>query len=172
MRVLYEADEAAGERGPLLSHTIENVKRMGLAVVETFGSEEDGTLGVCKVAIPERAVKLWHDDIRRPPDDSWVWARTNDDAKLVFSAREVTECSLDHDLGLHDHDPDVPDADIQIGWDEENDGLGLVKWMVENNRVPPIVTIHSHNPDGAKRMAQAIVESGQANKIIVKRFFR
>jgi hypothetical protein len=106
----------------------------------------------------ERKLKVWHDDIRRPPDNSWIWVRTNQEAmrciSLAFTLEApVHEISMDHDLGLHNHDPDVPDADMQMGWDEENDGFELVKWMVEHDYVPEIVTIHSWNPDGAKRMA-------------------
>jgi hypothetical protein len=44
-------------------------------------------------------IRLWHDDVRPPPDDSWTWARTNDAAKAVLEAHPVCEISLDHDLG-------------------------------------------------------------------------
>lgn len=123
--------------------------------------------------------KLWHDDVRRPPDTSWVWARTNDIAiKLIDTNGKPDECSLDHDLGLHNADPDVPDADMQQGWDEENDGFDLVKWMVDNDFVPDKVTIHSWNPWGAERMASYIrnaIEHGAISNnptVIVKRFLR
>lgn len=55
--------------------------------------------------------KLWLDDIRRPPDSSWLWARTLEDAKLAMKTCEIKEASLDHDLGLHEFDPDAPNAD-------------------------------------------------------------
>jgi len=109
--------------------------------------------------------RLWHDDIRRPPDDSWRWARTNDEAQLILTAHRVTECSLDHDLGLHLADPDVIDADMQRGWDVENDGYTLVKWMVANDRVPERVTIHSWNPDGARRMARLLADHGHTAEV-------
>jgi hypothetical protein len=122
-------------------------------------------------------VKLWHDDIRRPPDQSWTWARTNQEAQKILSAGGVYEASLDHDLGLHDADPDVPDADMQAGWDEENDGLKLVKWMIDHKLVPPVVTIHSWNPDGAKDMASYITSAMKVGVIApvhltVRRFLR
>lgn len=100
--------------------------------------------------------KLWHDDVRRPPDDSWLWARTNQQAQKILSENSITEASLDHDLGLDYVDPDMPDADIQTGWDTDNDGAMLVRWMIEHDLLPPKVTIHSWNPDGAKRMAGLI----------------
>lgn len=107
-------------------------------------------------------MRLWHDDIRRPPDDSWTWARTNQEAMSFLEAGGVSECSLDHDLGLERADPDVPDADLQHGWDPVNDGLGLVRWMIEHDLVPGLVTIHSWNPVGARRMADALGDAGRA----------
>lgn len=109
-------------------------------------------------------MKLWHDDIRRPPDHSWVWARTNNEAKSILSQNDVGEASLDHDMGMDHIDPDIVDADgLPIGGylkgDSEDDGYQLVKWMVENDKVPEKVTIHSWNPDGAMRMANYIAEN-------------
>ena len=58
-------------------------------------------------------MKLWFDDIRRPPDDTWLWARTIEEAKLLVQTNEIDEASLDHDLGLHEYDPDEQDADLR-----------------------------------------------------------
>lgn len=58
-------------------------------------------------------MKLWFDDIRRPPSSEWLWARTIEEAKLVVNSHEITEASLDHDLGLHEYDPDEQDADLR-----------------------------------------------------------
>lgn len=51
-------------------------------------------------------MRLWFDDIRRPPDASWLWARTLEQAQAILSTVLLEEASLDHDLGLHDVDPD------------------------------------------------------------------
>lgn len=110
-------------------------------------------------------MKLWYDDIRLPPDGTWHWARTNDEAELFLLAFDVHECSLDHDMGLHEADPYMPDADLQRGFDPDNDGLKLVKWMVERNIVPPKVSIHSMNPVGAANMA-AYLHSAIKHEII------
>lgn len=124
-------------------------------------------------------VKLWHDDIRFPPDRSWWWARTNEDAqKILLDDRwTVTECSLDHDLGLHEADPSAPDADMQMGWDAENDGYKLVKWMVEHDCVPARVTIHSWNSVGAGNMATYLANASRHGiirpiELIVRKFIR
>jgi len=66
-------------------------------------------------------------------------------------------------MGLHHYSEAQINDDSELlflkGQDEEN-GLSLVVWMVENNRVPEKVTIHSWNPDGAKRMAHVLNMAG------------
>lgn len=106
-------------------------------------------------------MKIWHDDIRKAPE-GWVWVRTNDEAKdLLMNAPEpVGAISMDHDLGLHDMDPDeyvmmdgeLAHASFLAGRSEET-GYHLVCWMCDQALVPPNVTIHSWNPVGAIDMA-------------------
>lgn len=100
-------------------------------------------------------MKLWHDDIRPPPDGTWTWARTNTHAMTLLEMHHVTEASLDHDLGLHNENPYDINADLRIGHGEET-GYDLTKWMVRHDRVPDKVVIHSWNPDGAKKMASTL----------------
>jgi len=101
-------------------------------------------------------VKLWVDDIRRPPDASWAWARTNAEAIEILRGGDVTEASLDHDMGLHDEDPDAPGATERIALDRAGhaNGLDLVAWMCEHRVIPQTIEIHSWNRDGAHRMAK------------------
>lgn len=102
---------------------------------------------------PEDYTKLWHDDIRYPPDDTWFWARTNREAVRYLLLANCQEASLDHDLGLHMEDPDAPAAELGRGSSEEGSGVDLCKVMLLLRLVPPKVTIHSWNPDGANYMA-------------------
>lgn len=109
-------------------------------------------------------MRLWCDDIR-PSPPGWVWARTNDEAKVLLSGGKVVECSLDHDLGLHDVEiPDDPDELLDLIYSKdlpaEETGLDLVKWMCEHNLVPRVVRIHSWAPDGAKAMARYLNDFG------------
>lgn len=106
-------------------------------------------------------MKLWHDDIRRPPDETWKWARTNEAAITALATGEVEEISLDHDLGLHGEDPDAPAAELGRGQAEQT-GYDLVKWMCEHGKLPAKITIHSWNPPGAERMAAALRDAGCA----------
>lgn len=104
-------------------------------------------------------MRLWHDDIRRPPDDTWLWARTNEDAKNVLSTFVVEEISLDHDLGLDGLSPELPNAAYLIGNGSQT-GLDLVDWMIANDCVPAHVTIHSLNGSGADRMLKTFRAKG------------
>lgn len=105
--------------------------------------------------------KLWHDDIRRPPDQTWIWARTNDDAIMVLQNFDVKVISMDHDLGLDGLDPDLPDA-VYLRGNGEQTGLDLVDWMIQNGCVPEHVTVHSWNPSGAQRMIKTLHARGYA----------
>lgn len=106
--------------------------------------------------------RVWHDDIR-PAPQGWVWARTNTEAERLLLENDVAEISLDHDLGLHGYTEAEIEANPELimgrGQAEET-GYDLVLWMIFKNRVPPLVTIHSWNPDGAKKMAALLNEYG------------
>lgn len=113
-------------------------------------------------------IKIWHDDIRKAPD-GWLWARTNESAKnlLVKLQGQVSEISLDHDLGLEELDPDAyvmlngEEAHVSfLAGQSEITGYDLVNWMCVMQLVPPKVTIHSWNPAGAQKMALKLNDCG------------
>lgn len=102
-------------------------------------------------------MKIWHDDIREPPEPGWTWVRTNKQAirfllECELRGIEVTEMSLDHDLGLHESDPSEQATWMLAGHSPDGDGVDLVQAMCSLRLVPPKVTVHSWNPDGAARM--------------------
>lgn len=78
-------------------------------------------------------MKIWLDDIRIPPDDSWKWAKTVKEATnwLKYWGEMITHISLDNDLG---------------GDSLETEGRRVVLFMAEHNIWPKSVTIHSANP--------------------------
>ncbi|ORB77462.1 cyclic-phosphate processing receiver domain-containing protein [Mycobacterium timonense] len=83
-------------------------------------------------------MKLWVDDLRQPPDDTWVWSKTSQnaiDTLMLAGLGEITEISLDHDLGGDDTTRPV------------------VLWMCEHNRWPENVGIHTANPVGREWLA-------------------
>jgi hypothetical protein len=81
--------------------------------------------------------KLWVDDLRTPPDESWTWARTAGEAIVMLAARNVTTMSLDHDMGG------------AAGCVETS--RPIVLWLCEQHEDvwPSDITIHSWNPIGA-----------------------
>lgn len=107
-------------------------------------------------------IRLWHDDVRRPPS-GWVWARTNAQAKLILLRQEVFVISMDHDLGGHELDPDLPDTWLYKGPSTAETGLALVDWMIAEQKVPETVYIHSWNGPGAQRMLKTFNARGYLN---------
>jgi hypothetical protein len=91
-------------------------------------------------------VKIWHDDARRPPDGSWSWACTNAEAIALLEQGDVDEISLDRDIFKDGR------------WHES--GELLIKWMIERERVPALVRIHSWNLPGARRMVLLLNRAG------------
>ena len=85
-------------------------------------------------------MKLWLDDLRTPPDDSWHWVTTVAAAKNILCEWVVEEASLDNDLG-----------------EGQEEGRRLVLWMCENPEVwPERITIHSANPVAGEYMTGMI----------------
>lgn len=81
-------------------------------------------------------VRVWADDLRTPPDESWVWFKTSSDAiewmeKRFAEGNDIGQVmSLDHDLG------------------EQDTTRVIVLWMCENGVWPDEVRVHSANPVG------------------------
>ena len=87
-------------------------------------------------------MKLWIDDKRLPPDDSWTWAKTSEEATRLFHENKVVEISFDHDLGGDDNPVRLADEiEEKAFWDE----LPRLKWNV-----------HSGNPPGRDRIKRAL----------------
>lgn len=104
-------------------------------------------------------IKLWHDDVRRPPDDSWMWARSNAEAMEVLNTAFVHILSMDHDLGgadipvgqLH-HILDDPDM---AKLDGNETGVALAEFIGQHDLYPEQIIIHSMNPVGAGNILAA-----------------
>lgn len=90
-------------------------------------------------------MKLWIDDIRTPPDESWRWAKTSDEANdILCSLNEYwpTLISFDHDLGGEDTAMLVVDCIEQI--------------LFDGSLPVPSYTIHSMNPVGRNNIHAAM----------------
>lgn len=85
-------------------------------------------------------MKLFLDDIRNPPDDTWVVVRTAQEAIRALATGTVTVISFDHDLG----------------WEEVMSGNDVARWierMVAHGTIKlPKWSVHSMNPVGAQNI--------------------
>lgn len=86
-------------------------------------------------------MKVWLDDWREEPE-GWVRTKTVAETIEVLKTGEVTEISLDHDLG-----------------EFEPAGIKVLDWILEQVlsgwQPPKVILVHSQNPSGAKAMRQA-----------------
>lgn len=82
-------------------------------------------------------MKLFLDDIRLAPE-GYTQARTYQACIELLCAHEFERVSLDYSLG------------------ERQTGLDVLKWMVENDRIPPQLNIHSTHDYGRSAMADYI----------------
>ena len=96
-------------------------------------------------------MKLWLDDTRKPPDPSWHWIRTAEEACAWLAQDCVTAASLDHDLGY------------SLLGRLHFDGIAVVEWLERQEREyrqdhwpPDGCAVHSMNPVGAARMRAVI----------------
>jgi hypothetical protein len=86
-----------------------------------------------------RSVKLWIDDLRDPPDESWTWVKDSASAMGVVALAHsnglpLEEISFDHDLGADDTAMPV---------------ARMVEEGAYRKELPPIRWhIHSANPVG------------------------
>lgn len=88
-------------------------------------------------------MKLFLDDERDPPDESWTLVRDPVEAKKLLASGKVTEASFDHDLGVGCTGYDL------LCWLENQVAFKFLK-------PPGIIRVHSANPVGAARMRQVI----------------
>lgn len=112
-------------------------------------------------------MKIWHDDCRKPPDDSWVWVKNNTEAKDLIekNLEDIVEMDLDHDLGADEvqgFDLLSYEDQILMAGGSEDDGLALVKWMCSTRHIPPNakINIHSWNVVRSQRMEEELSDLG------------
>jgi hypothetical protein len=90
--------------------------------------------------------RLFLDDIRDPPDDTWVIARSFDEAvNIVLTNGFPCIVSFDHDLG-----------------DNSKTGKDFANWLVERDLDTAAMsdtfsfTVHSANPPGAANICSIL----------------
>ena len=88
-------------------------------------------------------MKVFLDDERKPPK-GWKLVRWPEEAIELLKTGEVTEISLDHDLGDDDHGT----GNDVILWIEEQ--------VVIKGFEPPIISVHSANASARQKMESGI----------------
>lgn len=94
--------------------------------------------------------KIWVDDVRTPPDDSYWWAKTVHDAVRMIRIADahwggVELLDMDHDAGeFAKHGGDY---------------IRILDWIESSGRSCPI-RIHSKNPVGVQNMRAIIRKNG------------
>jgi hypothetical protein len=92
-------------------------------------------------------MKVYLDDLRTPPD-GWILVRWPEDAIKLLKTGEVTDISLDHDLGDDDHNHGKGTGYHVLLWIEEEVALKGFK--------APRMIVHSANGPARERMNRAI----------------
>jgi hypothetical protein len=99
-------------------------------------------------------MKLWVDDVRRPPSDDWLWATSVDQAITAIKMYErhlfddTITISLDHDAGVF----------VKYG----GDYIKILDWLERMGIVDTgyFFHIHSMNPVGVQNMRAIIQHNG------------
>jgi predicted phosphodiesterase len=95
-------------------------------------------------------MKLWLDDLRPAPDDSWTHTRTAREASALLERGGVEAVSLDHDLGEAE---DAGDGYAVACWIEQHAASGSLARLTW--------AVHSANPVGRAKMEAALLGAGR-----------
>jgi hypothetical protein len=87
-------------------------------------------------------LKMWIDDVRTPPDTTWIWAMNSKDALELLDMGTYSVISFDHDLGGEDSGYVVA---LFIEQQAFHKSIPKLEWRV-----------HSMNPVGRERIIRAM----------------
>lgn len=102
-----------------------------------------------RLSKPKSKQKLWVDDTRKPPDNSWQWAKSAREAEAILSSNKIKEISLDYDLYLIEGDDKSKNYEAATGAD-------VAAWAKRHDLLPSTVYIHSANPAGISEIKLAL----------------
>ena len=103
--------------------------------------------------------KLFLDDIRDAPDNTWVVARNTEEAQLYIKENGFPYLiSFDHDLGINENCEELPT------------GYDFAKWVVEEDMPHGVLPenfefwVHSANPVGARNIESYLLNYLKSKK--------
>lgn len=94
-------------------------------------------------------MKLYIDDIRDPPDDTWTVARTSQDAIYILRNVYATQVGL-YPTSPGDDYIEVISFDHDLGGDDTT--MPVMQWLQEHGLWPDRLIVHSANPVGRKNL--------------------
>lgn len=106
-------------------------------------------------------MKVFVDDLRLPPDNTWMLVRTNTEAIRLLATGHVKTISIDHDIA-------VPNVEfigkavrkrLKIGEETYQPVVYYIAAMKPEDR-PKKIRIHTANPAGGMRMAGILNDVG------------
>ena len=111
-----------------------------------------------KKKLKNTKMKLYIDDIRYGPDNTWTVARTVNEAIRAIDRFEFDEISIDHDIS---HQVVVGKLSRPYPC---NETFGAVAYFIGQKYFGveklPKITLHSSNPIGAKEMEDVLNQYG------------
>lgn len=111
-------------------------------------------------------MKLWVDDIRNAPDDTWMVARTITSAINAMSMMDFTEVSLDHDISHQ-----VTIGEFSRPYPCEETFQPVAHYLGLNHSCSGKIILHTSNPIGAKNMKAILIKYGYREQDIEIRPF-
>ena len=97
-------------------------------------------------------MKLWIDDFRDAPDDSWTEVRKVEEAIRLAAHFSWDVISIDHDIENRPDDETFKPVAYFIGQKAEF-------WRQFNKHVPKVI-VHSDNPVGARQIIDILGDYG------------
>jgi hypothetical protein len=100
-------------------------------------------------------MKLYVDDLRKAPDDSWTVVRTNTEAIRLLATGYVSECSIDHDICVP-FSGELSEGvrrRLQIGEETFQPVVYYITMMQPEFR-PKKITMHTSNQPAGEKMIQ------------------
>jgi hypothetical protein len=101
--------------------------------------------------------KLYIDDLRNSPDDSWIVVRTLTGAIRVLATMDVDVISLDHDIS---HYVSVDGNARPFACVENFSAVCYFIGEKYKGLSPPSIILHTSNPVGAQRMRHILASYG------------
>lgn len=105
-------------------------------------------------------MKLWVDDIRNAPDESWTVARTVTSAIRAIRMFDFDEISLDHDIS---HQVTLGSLGRPYPCEETFMAVAYyiaLKYPFRAEKRPKKISIHSSNTVAGEEMARIVEETG------------